>query len=157
MLRCQKDLNVGLTWHATSTHSNFNCVLKWCEWLKFAATLAVLFESVGNKLSHIYTLLSFMFQSAKIFGGRIEDFAWASSELADSVCAAAVNKARPPKLQSKYFRFGLTTFHFAYKHFRACITELSTAFCRNTLRTKCDMALLLHLDSRLPAIIILCS
>jgi hypothetical protein len=59
--------------------------LKWREWLKFAATLAVLLEGVRNKLRHIYALLSFMFQSAKIFGGRVENFASASSEVADSV------------------------------------------------------------------------
>lgn len=34
-LRCQRELNVGLTWHAMPTHSSFNCVLKWCEWLKW--------------------------------------------------------------------------------------------------------------------------
>lgn len=72
-----------LTCHLYSL--KFRYLLKWREWLKFAATLAVLFEGVRNKLSHIYALLSFMFQSATIFGGRVENFASASSEVADSV------------------------------------------------------------------------
>lgn len=157
MLRCQKELNVGLTWHATSTHSNFNCVLKWCEWLKFAATLAVLFESVGNKLSHIYALLSFMFQSAKIFGGRIENFAWASSELADSVVQLPSIKLvhqNSNQQNSGLDRLLSTSSTSILGHASPSSPQLSA---ETLLRTKCDMALLLHLDSRLPAIIILCS